>query len=129
MKIKKFIPLIFLVPVLILEILPYGAVCNFANPEGEPWRATYSYFNLLPFGYANFGPFITAVLTCVMIVFAVLFSLKPMPKVLPVWKVIAVVTIVTSLAPIMYGLHFYSAVGGAISLLLVAEFFALRSTK
>lgn len=129
MKIKKFIPLIFLVPVLILEILPYGAVCNFANPEGEPWRATYSYFNLLPFGYANFGPFITAVLTCVMIVFAVLFSLKPMPKVLPVWKVIAVVTIVTSLAPIMYGLHFYSVVGGAISLLLVAEFFALRSTK
>ena len=114
---------------MILEILPYGAVCNFANPEGEPWRATYSYFNLLPFGYANFGPFITAVLTCVMIVFAVLFSLKPMPKVLPVWKVIAVVTSVTSLAPIMYGLHFYSAVGGAISLLLVAEFFALRSTK
>ena len=129
MKIKKFIPLIFLVLVLILEILPYGAVCNFANPEGEPWRETYSYFNLLPFGYANFGPFITAVLTCVMVVFAVLFSLKPMPKVLPVWKVIAVVTIVTSLAPIMYGLHFYSVVGGVISLLLVAEFFALRSTK
>ena len=36
MKTKKIVPMVILVFVLILEILPYGAVLNFANPEGEP---------------------------------------------------------------------------------------------
>ena len=57
---------------LILEILPYGAVCNFANPEGEAWRRTYSYFDLTPFGYANFAPLLTAFLTCLFFVFLLL---------------------------------------------------------
>ena len=38
---------------IVLEILPYGAVCNFANPEGEVLRETFSNFDLTPFGYAN----------------------------------------------------------------------------
>ena len=60
---NKFIMLFTTFVALILEILPYGAVCNFANPDGEPWRYTYSYFDLTPFGYANFAPFIVALLT------------------------------------------------------------------
>lgn len=129
MKIKKFLPLIILVLVLSLELLPYGAVCNFANPEGEPWRETYSYFNLLPFGYANFGPFITAILTCIMFVLAIVCLLKPMSKVLYAWKGIVVIAIITSICPIIFGVHFYSVIGGVISLLLVAEYCALRSLK
>ena len=43
---NKFIMLFATFVALILEILPYGAVCNFANPDGEPWRYTYSYFHL-----------------------------------------------------------------------------------
>lgn len=47
---KRFLYLIFPAVALILEILPFGAVCNFANPDGEPWRETFSYFSLTPFG-------------------------------------------------------------------------------
>ena len=43
---KKMITLALLLSALVLEILPYGAVLNFANPEGESWRKTYSYFRL-----------------------------------------------------------------------------------
>ena len=70
---KKIIVLCILLCTLVLEILPYGAVCSFANPEGAPRRVTYSYFSLTPYGYANFAPLITAVLTCVLLL-AVLFS-------------------------------------------------------
>ena len=59
MKIKKSLFVVLPLATLILELLPNGVVLNFANPEGEPWRRTYSYFSLTPFGYANVGPFIT----------------------------------------------------------------------
>ena len=58
---KRLLYLFLPIVTLILEILPYGAVCNFANPEGKPWRMTFSYFDLTPFGYANFAPFLTAI--------------------------------------------------------------------
>lgn len=69
MKMKKLLLVSFPIIAFVLELLPYGVVLNFANPEGEPWRRTYSYFSLTPFGYANFGPFITAILTCALLAF------------------------------------------------------------
>ena len=54
---KRLLYLILPLVTVILELLPYGAVCNFMNPEGDPWRETFSYFSLTPFGYANFAPF------------------------------------------------------------------------
>ena len=77
MKIKKSLFVVFSLVALILELLPNGVVLNFANPEGEPWRRTYSYFNLTPYGYANFGPFITAILTCVLLVLVAIYLFKP----------------------------------------------------
>lgn len=46
---------------VMLESLPWGAVLNFANPEGDAIARTYSYFSLVPYGYANFAPFLCAV--------------------------------------------------------------------
>ena len=69
---KKMIMLCIITATLILEILPYGAVCNFANTDGGPWRQTFSYFSLVPFGYANFAPFIVALLTCALFCFVLL---------------------------------------------------------
>ncbi len=104
---------------LILEILPYGAVCNFANPEGKAWRHTYSYFDLTPFGYANFAPFIVALLTCALIVMIVVSIVikKPMKK--PILTV-SVIAVVLSLAPLLYGIRHFSLVGAFISLALLA---------
>ena len=48
---------------IVLELLPLGAVCIFATSPTERVKATFSYFSLTPFGYANFAPLITATLT------------------------------------------------------------------
>jgi len=57
--------LAFMAAALILELLPFGVVMRFADGPEKVVRYTVSYFNLLPFGYGNFFPLITAVLTTV----------------------------------------------------------------
>ena len=114
---KKFIILCTTLIALVLEILPYGAVCNFANPEGEPWRRTYSYFDLTPFGYANFAPFIVALLTCVLIILIVVSLVSKKEMKAPILAVSAIATVL-SLAPLLYGIRFFSIVGALISVAL-----------
>ena len=114
---KKLIMLCTTLIALVLEILPYGAVCNFANPDGEPWRYTYSYFDLTPFGYANFAPFIVALLTCVLILLIILSLVSKKEMKAPILAVSAIATVL-SLAPLLYGISFFSIVGAFISVAL-----------
>ena len=114
---NKFIILCTTLIALVLEIMPYGAVCNFANPDGEPWRYTYSYFDLTPFGYANFAPFIVAILTCVLIVLIIVSLLSKKTVITPNLTVSAIATVL-SLAPLFYGISFFSIVGAFISVAL-----------
>lgn len=118
---------------LILELLPYGAVCNFANPNGAPWRKTYSYFNLIPYGYANFAPLITAVLTCIVLVLLFVFLLTGKHRIISVAKILLCVDTVLSLCPLLLGIHFFSVVGALITATLIAElcllFFAEKTTS
>ena len=114
---KKLIMLCTTLIALVLEILPYGAVCNFANPEGEPWRRTYSYFDLTPFGYANFAPFIVALLTCALMMIIVVSLVKKKSLRTQILAVSAITTVL-SLAPLLYGVRFFSTVGAFISVAL-----------
>lgn len=126
MKFKKILLAALLLTVIVLECLPYGAVLRFANPEGEPWRESFSYFSLTPFGYANFGPLLTAVLSLVMLVLAVVCFLKSVPRILSLWKVVALLAVLTSLLPLlMLGVSYYPPLAGVISVLLVAELVVL----
>ena len=97
---KKLVTLFTTLIALVLEILPYGAVCNFANPEGEPLRYTYSYFDLSPFGYANFAPFIVALLTCALTVMLVVSLASKRSMRTPILTVSAIATLL-SLAPLL----------------------------
>ena len=54
---------------LILEILPVGAVMVFATSPSERFMEVYSYFSLLPLGYANFAPMLTGILTIATLFF------------------------------------------------------------
>lgn len=123
---KRILPVILPVTALLLELLPYGAVCVFANPEGEPWRRTYSYFDLLPFGYANFAPFITALLTCVGVLAAAVYLFSGREKAATLAQTVLAVAGVISLGPLLYGLRFYSAVGLLITVALLAGFAVMR---
>ena len=116
---KKIIVLCILLCTLVLEILPYGAVCNFGNPEGDPFRETFSYFSRTPYGYANFSPLITAVLTCVLllvVLIAIVFKKELGKKT----AILAGIASLISLCPMLYGLDDYSIVGALISLCLIA---------
>ena len=106
-----------LIVILVLELLPYGAVLHFGNPEGEPLRETFSYFDLTPYGYANFGPFITAILTCVLLVISIINLLVDNDKIKTTIKIVSLIALVASLAPLI--VNSYSVIGGVISLLLL----------
>lgn len=120
--------------VIILELLPYGAVCNFAvSPEagGGYVRETYSYFDMLPLGYANIGPFITAVLSCVLVtlwICGIVFESEGY-----YFICLALITgaaAFTSVMPVFQGLHYGSAVGIMITgLIFVSLVLSVKGAK
>ena len=91
---------------LILEALPYGAVCNFMTDCGGSIRRTYSYFDLTPFGYANFAPLITAVLSCAVCVLCLVRIWKDGPALRKAVSGLATLSAVTSLLPLALGLAY-----------------------
>jgi len=124
MKKLSYINLAIIAAALALEASPWGAVCNFAvAPEsgGGVDRQTFSYFDLTPFGYANFGPFLTALLSCVLLVLTVIgcFALKG--GLLKCITGLSAAAAVSSLLPLAFGISFYSVVGLLITLLLMAS--------
>ena len=114
---------------LLLELLPWGAVCCFANPDGAPWRKTFSYFCLVPFGYANVGPFLTAVLTVGVLVLLAVFLLTGKRRILLWVKILLGIGVVMSLCPLLLGAHFFSVTGALITAALLAELCLLAATS
>lgn len=107
---------------IILELLPYGAVLNFAPSPTETVRQTYPYFSMLPFGYANFGPLLTAVLSCLILATAVIAVLKRSRSWGKVLSILSATAFITSLMPLLFGLDYFSLIGGGISVILAVEF-------
>ena len=122
MKIKKSLFVVLPLATLVLELLPNGVVLNFANPEGEPWRRTYSYFSLTPFGYANVGPFITAILTCILLVLVAVYLFKPRNGLNTAILNVSGFATAASLMPLMFGFDYISVIGVIITLLLAGTF-------
>jgi len=106
---------------LILEILPYGAVCNFMDDEQEVIRNTYSYFSLVPFGYANFAPLITALMTCIIIISLLIYVFTGKYSIFKMVRTILFITIVISFGPLLFGIKYFSLVGMFISITLISE--------
>ena len=131
---KRLLYLILPIVTLILEILPYGAVLNFMRPPASGqddapighFRELYSYFDLTPFGYANFAPFITAIITCTVLLLMVVYCLTGNLKWASAAKNVLYVCTAISLCPLLYGIHFFSVVGGLITAALIAELLLLR---
>ena len=128
---KRLLYLILPIITLILEILPYGAVCNFKLPSADGtsighFRELYSYFDLTPFGWANFAPLITAIITCIVLLILVIYCFTGKLKLARTAKNILCVGAVISFGPLLLGLHFLSVVGVLVSISLIAEFIVLR---
>lgn len=129
---KRILILCLSVLAVILECLPYGAVLNFGIPDTSGghayFRETYSYFSLMPFGYANFGPLLTAVMTCVLLLLCLIYLLMNKQGLKKAISVISGITLAFSLMPLMFGIRFFSVVGGVISA-VIAAIFAVSLTK
>ena len=127
---KRFLYLILPIITLILEILPYGAVLNFARPATDGsighFRELYSYFDLMPFGYANFAPFITAIISCLVFLLVAIYCVKGNIRVAAKARNILYVAAVMSLGPLVLGVRYFSVVGGFITLTLIVELLLLH---
>jgi len=117
---KKYLMLILTVAALILELLPYGAVLSFANPEGESFRRTFSYFSLTPFGYASFGPLLTALMTSALLVLSTVYCFKSTVKMLKIIKIVAFLGVIFSISPFFMGARYFLLTGVLISVCLLA---------
>lgn len=115
---------------VILEILPYGAVCVFSDGVTE-YRETYSYFDLRPFGYANFSPLITAVLSCVILVLCIILCFRKSKKLNKALATLSGLAAVISFVPFLMGLgfRFYGVCAAAITSLLAVIFILALSVK
>lgn len=133
---KKLLYLILPIVTLILEILPYGAVCNFmrppsgVNPDAPVghFRELYSYFDLTPFGYANFAPLLTAILTCAILVMLLIYLFTGKQGIASATKVMVGLGVLLSLCPLLFGISFFSVVGVLITVTLLAEFILMQFT-
>ena len=118
---KSFILLAITISILILELLPYGAVLEFAHMSPELtlgyYEEHFSYFDPILYGYGQFGPLLTAVSTCILAVFAVVAVFLEGRAVRIALRVASLLTLLFSLLPMLTGC--YSPVGMAISALLL----------
>ncbi len=118
---KRLSLFIFPIITLIFEILPYGAVCNFASEQDKIHRETFSYFNLTPFGYANFFPFLTALVTCAVLAVLIVYLFTGKELMISILKVLLLAGVILSLCPLLYGINYFSLVGVLITVTLIAE--------
>ncbi len=100
---RKILALIPLVLAIILEILPLGAPISFYTPSGGTNIEVYSYFSLMPYGYANFAPLIVGILSCIVLVLAVAGIFAKIPK--KIIGAISVLAAVLSVFPAFIGCY------------------------
>jgi transcriptional regulator with XRE-family HTH domain len=116
--------IIMLAVTLVLQSLPHGAVLIFSDGPDIRLRQTYSYFSLVTFGYANFFPLITAILTAVIFALSIAAFIKnySVKRVQNSTFICTIITVLFSiLSWIMFGSQYVTGSGIAISILLFAS--------
>lgn len=136
---KRFagvVSLAALAVILVLECLPAGVILIFADGPDTRITRTFSYFSLVPFGYAQFFPLITAMLTVVIAVFSAIsfisnYRIVKLQDGAFTCSIVALITSVLSWA--MFGADRITVIGIAISILLfisiLSQAFSNRKTR
>ena len=103
---------------LILEILPIGTVMVFATSPTKQTIEVYSYFSLLPVGYANFTPLLTGILTILIILLGAiaLFKFDNAASLRKAMFVCSVISLLLSIVPLfLFGTVGMTAASYAVS--------------
>ena len=125
---KRLYYLVLPIITIILELLPFGAVCIFAPSPTDRVKETFSYFDLTPFGYANFASLLTAIISCLIFVLLLIYCIKGNVGTAIKAKHLLFVGVILSLGPLVYGLDYFSIVGTLITVSLIAEWLLLHFT-
>ncbi|MCD7770935.1 MAG: hypothetical protein LUH23_02435 [Oscillospiraceae bacterium] len=105
---------------IVLEALPGGAVLIFSDGSGSGIISTYSYFSLTPFGYANFAPLITGLLTIALLVMVIVGFVRAGGKKLRTATIVVnALAVLVSISPLIYGVHYYNTISAAVTTMLV----------
>lgn len=103
---------------LVLEMLPIGAVMIFATSSTERTIEVYSYFSMLPVGYANFAPLLTGILTILIILLGViaLFRFDKAASIRRTIFVCSIISLLFSIVPVfLFGTVGMTAASYAVS--------------
>ncbi|MBE6705259.1 MAG: hypothetical protein E7583_08360 [Ruminococcaceae bacterium] len=106
---------------LVLQVLPFGAVCNFASPDGDSIRKTFSYFSPVPFGYANFSPLLTGIFTVFTFGTLLIYLFFKRRRSLIYAEFLTWISFGLSLCPLWYGIRFFSVTGFFITITLLVK--------
>jgi hypothetical protein len=104
-----------------LECHPAGVVMYFMNANGPDFQDTCSYFNLIPFGYGQCGPLLTALLTCVLIILSIIFIFCFREGIRKVIFSLSIAAVFTSLFQLMLGLRWFTRINAAVTALMLLE--------
>jgi hypothetical protein len=129
---RKYLSLVLGVIIVVLEILPYGAALSFASPDGAVVNLTryYSYFSIIPFGYANFGPLITAIFTSVAFLLTIIGLFVKARGLVRARLWIYRASFITSLTPlIMFCSAYFTLLGLGISCLILLNCIIIRHSE
>ncbi len=108
---------------IVLEALPDAAVLVFGTESGSV-REEYSYFDTLPFGYADVWPLQTAILTCAAAAVSLAAVFCRVKGLVYLWVCLAGAAVFTSFLAICSPVSRFTAVGLAIFLVSAAGFAA-----
>lgn len=128
---KRFLLLILPISAIILELIPGGVIMRFATPPGEPPVFEYcSYFSLLPFGYGNIMPLLTALITCAVFIMLLVYCVKESDFLLNCSRGFLCGGIFFSvLSYTLFGSENITLIGVSITALLAAELLVLLFVK
>jgi hypothetical protein len=103
-------------------MLPYGVVLIFASGPNERVTETFSYFSMTPFGYANFFPLLTGILTIAVIALCTISLIKKLraTRLKNAAFMCSIIAIVLSIMPLLlFGKEYMTVVSYIISALIL----------
>ena len=121
---KRLLFLIAPIIALILECLPGGVIMIFADGPDSTFTETYSYFGLTPIFYGMYGPFLTVIMTCVIIILSLIYVFTAKRGLKTAIMVLAVFGMAFSVLPLLMfilGVEEVTVINVIVALLLFAE--------
>lgn len=120
---RKIYLVLFPIALIILELMPGGVVMKFSGSfvDGKIGYNyhSYSYFDLMPFLYVDFGPLLTAILSVAILVFLTVYFVNQRSTLLTVALCLSFIAFLSSLITLFYEIESFTLIGGFISALLI----------